>query len=320
MGKPSASSALPVALTHPDRVLWPDVGVTKQGLAEFYLEIWPRISPFIVDRPLTLVRCPGGVEEGCFYQKHAWAGINEHIVRVRDPEDGEELLAIKDVKGLVSLVQASVLEIHVWGAKLASLEKPDGITFDLDPDAEVVWGDVVSAAFEVRDRLKEQGLESFVKTTGGKGLHVYAPLKPLDGWAEVKEFAHQLGRAMAKDSPQKYLATASKKARRRRIFVDYLRNGRGATAVAAYSARARAGAPVSTPLSWDELGPELRPDRFTVLNLLHRLAHIDDPWRDVLQCANPLRWTASAAVGSAKRGKKATPASAPRHSEKRKVE
>jgi bifunctional non-homologous end joining protein LigD len=320
MGKPSASSALPVALTHPDRVLWPDVGVTKQGLAEFYLEIWPRISPFIVDRPLTLVRCPGGVEEGCFYQKHAWAGINEHIVRVRDPEDGEELLAIKDVKGLVSLVQASVLEIHVWGAKLASLEKPDGITFDLDPDAEVIWGDVVSAAFEVRDRLKEQGLESFVKTTGGKGLHVYAPLKPLDGWAEVKEFAHQLGRAMAKDSPQKYLATASKKARRRRIFVDYLRNGRGATAVAAYSARARAGAPVSTPLSWDELGPELRPDRFTVLNLLHRLAHIDDPWRDVLQCANPLRWTASAAVGSAKRGKKATPASAPRHSEKRKVE
>ena len=270
--KAKAAPALPVKLTHPDRVLWPDAGVTKQGLADFYAEIWPWISPHVVNRPLALVRCSGRGRGDLFFQKHAWAGIGEHIIRARDPEDGEELLAIKDVEGLLSLVQASVLEIHVWGAKLDNIEKPDGITFDLDPDAAVGWPEVVSAAFEVRDRLKKAGLSSFVKTTGGKGLHVYAPLKPHADWAAVKEFAHALAKAMAKDSPRKYLATASKKARSGRIFVDYLRNGRGATAVAAYSARARAGATVSTPLAWDELGPDMRSDRFTVANLLHRLS------------------------------------------------
>jgi bifunctional non-homologous end joining protein LigD len=159
---------------------------------------------------------------------------------------------------------------------------------DLDPAPEVGWEDVASAAVEVRDRLQCLGLDSFVKTTGGKGLHVFAPLQPHADWAAVKDFAHGLAVAMAKDSPQRYLAVASKSARRRRIFVDYLRNGRGATAVVAYSARARAGAPVSTPLAWDELGPEMRSDRFGVLNLLNRLAHIDDPWRDMRKAARRL--------------------------------
>jgi bifunctional non-homologous end joining protein LigD len=286
--KHAAAIALPVRLTHPDRVLWPDVGVTKQGLAEFYAEIWKWISPHVVDRPLALVRCPGGVDAGCFFQKHAWAGAGEHVVRSKDPEDGEEILTIGNLEGLLSLVQASVLEIHVWGVKLADIERPDGITFDLDPDAEVAWTDVVDAAFEVRDRLKEKGLASLVKTTGGKGLHVYAPLKPHAGWAEVKAFAHDIARQMAKDSPKRYLATASKAARRGRIFVDYLRNGRGATAVAAYSTRARAGAAVSTPLAWDELGPDMRPDRFTMANLLHRLSHLQDPWADFARMARRL--------------------------------
>jgi bifunctional non-homologous end joining protein LigD len=281
-------TVLPVSLTHPDRVLWPDVGVTKQGLAEFYAEIWPWIAPHVVDRPLALVRCPGGIAQTCFFQKHAWAGISEHIIRGRDPDGGEELLAIKDVEGLISLTQASVLEIHVWGVKLDTIEKPDGITFDLDPAPEVDWTDLVGAAFEVRDRLKRLGLDSFVKTTGGKGLHVFAPLKPYADWAAVKDFAHRLAVAMAKDSPQRYLAIASKSARRRRIFVDYLRNGRGATAIAAYSARARPGATVSTPLAWEELGPEMRPDRFSVSNLLHRLAHVDDPWKDMRKQARRL--------------------------------
>ncbi len=243
---------------------------------------------YVVDRPLALVRCPGGVDAGCFFQKHAWAGSGAHIIRSRDPEGGEEILTIKDLKGLISLVQASVLEIHVWGAKLGTIEKPDGITFDLDPDAEVAWTDVVDAAFEVRDRLKEAGLASLVKTTGGKGLHVYAPLKPHAGWGAAKDFAHALAKQMAKDSPKKYLAMASKSARRGRIFIDYLRNGRGATAVAAYSTRARAGATVSTPLAWEELGPDLRSDRFTMANLLHRLAHLKDPWADLAKMARRL--------------------------------
>jgi bifunctional non-homologous end joining protein LigD len=286
--KGMAIVALPVRLTHPDRVLWPDVGVTKQGLAEFYAEIWPWIEPHVVGRPLALVRCPGGIGATCFFQKHAWAGISEQVARSTDPDGGEELLSIDRVEGLISLTQASVLEIHVWGAKLDNIERPDGITFDLDPAPEVGWEELVAAAKEVRDRLKPLGLESLVKTTGGKGLHVYAPLKPHADWAAVKDFAHRLATAMAKDSPQRYLATASKAARRRRIFVDYLRNGRGATAVVAYSARARAGAPVSTPLAWNELGPEMRPDRFTVQNLLHRLAHIDDPWKDLRKMARRL--------------------------------
>jgi bifunctional non-homologous end joining protein LigD len=279
---------LPVALTHPDRVLWPAVGVTKHGLAEFYAEVWPWIAPHVVNRPLALVRCPGGVDEACFFQKHAWAGISEHVARSRDPEDGEEILTIASLEGLLSLVQASVLEIHVWGATLGNVDKPDGITFDLDPAPDVEWPDVVSGAIEVRDRLKRAGLDSYVKTTGGKGLHVYAPLKPHADWAAVKDFAHRLARAMAVDSPAKYLAMASKEARRGRIFVDYLRNGRGATAVAAYSTRARTEATVSTPLAWEELGPEMRSGRFTVGNLLNRLAHVPDPWKDLRKKARRL--------------------------------
>ena len=286
--KAQPAKALPVRLTHPDRVLWPDAGITKQGLAEFYAEIWPWIQPWVVDRPLALLRCPGGVSEACFFQKHAWAGIGDSILRSKDPDGGEELLTIRSLEGLLALTQASALEIHVWGAKLADIERPDGITFDLDPDAEVAWGDVVDAAGEVRDRLKAHGLAAFVKTTGGKGLHVYSPLRPHAGWDAVKAFSHGLAKAMASDSPRKYLVTASKAQRRGRIFIDYLRNGRGATAVAAYSARARAGATVSTPLAWSELGPEIHSDRFTVSNLLHRLAPGDDPWRDVRKKARRL--------------------------------
>jgi len=286
--KTNSASVLPVNLTHPDRVLWPDVGITKQGLADFYAEIWPWIAAHVVGRPLALVRCPGGVEEACFFQKHAWAGIGESIIRARDPDDGEELLALDNVEGLLSLVQASVLEIHVWGAKLGNIDKPDGITFDLDPDSALEWTDVVAAAFEVRDRLAKAGLSSLVKTTGGKGLHVYVPLKPHADWVAAKEFARTLAQAMSKDSPRKYLVTASKKARSGRIFVDYLRNARGATAVVAYSARARAGATVSTPLDWSELGPDIHSDRFTISNLLHRLSRGDDPWKDVSRIARRL--------------------------------
>ena len=282
------AETLPVALTHPDRVLWPAAGITKQGLAEFYAELWPWIAPWIVDRPLSLVRCPGGVEDTCFFQKHAFAGMSEHVQRSRDPEDGEEILTIRDLEGLLSLVQASVLEIHVWGARLDDIEKPDGITFDLDPAPDVAWADVVGGAVEVRDRLKRSGLDSFVKTTGGKGLHVYAPLVPHADWVAVKEFAHKLAAAMAADSPKRYLAKASKEARRGRIFVDYLRNGKGATAVAAYSTRARAEATVSTPLAWEELGPQMQSGRFTVGNLMHRLAHVPDPWKEVRKKARRL--------------------------------
>ena len=267
-------------LTHPDRVFWPDIGLTKQGLAEFYADIGDHILPHVVRRPLALVRCPSGTGTSCFFQKHAWQGMTKTIGRktVR----GEEILFIEDLEGLIALVQSGVLEIHPWGATVDSIEKPDRIIMDLDPAEDVPWTSLIEAAREVRERLRSAGLESFVKTTGGKGLHVVAPLKPKSGWDAVKDFAQELAAGMAKDSPERFVATMSKQARTGRIFVDYLRNGRGATAVAAYSTRARAGAPVSVPIEWSEL-PTLRSGgQFRVATLPGRLRHLGrDPWEEL---------------------------------------
>ena len=279
-----------VKLTHPDRVYWPDAGVTKEGLAQYYAEVWRHMAPFIVGRPLALVRCPQGISGQCFFQKHAWQGLSRSIQLARDPKDPEEaLLAINDLDGLIGLVQAAVLEIHPWGASLPNLEQPDMIIMDLDPGEAVSWPEVIAAALEVRERLAALGLASFVKTSGGKGLHVVAPLQPKAAWPAVKAFAKSIADAMAADSPERFVATITKSKRRGKILVDYLRNGRGATAVAPYSTRARAGAPVSMPLAWEELGPGLGPAYFTVDNTPTRLAHLKtDPWADFRAAAVPL--------------------------------
>jgi bifunctional non-homologous end joining protein LigD len=186
------------------------------------------------------VRCPDGTEEKCFFQKHAWASLDERLVR-RVTVGDDEALAVRDLPGLLALVQASVLEIHPWGSKLRSPERPDRLTFDLDPGEGVGFDAVAAGALDVRGRLREFGLESLVKTTGGKGLHVFVPLKPKAGWDEAKAFCAALAAAMAADAPDRYTATLAKRARTGRVFVDYLPNGRGATAVAAYSTRAAPG-------------------------------------------------------------------------------
>lgn len=290
-----------VKLTHPDRVYWPDVGVTKQGLADYHAEVWPRIAPFLAGRPLSLLRCPGGVEETCFFQKHAWKGMNRHILTSTDPKDGELLLAIDGLPGLLGLVQGGVLEIHPWGSTLADLERPDMIIMDLDPGEGVPWDDVVAAAVEVKARLEAEGLVAFVKTSGGKGLHVVAPLTPRADWAETKPFTKAIADAMAADAPGRFVATVSKAKRSGKILIDYLRNGRGATAVAPYSTRARPGAAVSAPLAWEELGPEIGPAYFTVENLPARLAALaSDPWADFRKAAAPIP-QAKARKGSKKR-------------------
>ena len=197
-----------VKLTHPDRVYWPDAGVTKEGLAQYYAEVWRHMAPFIVGRPLALVRCPQGISGQCFFQKHAWQGLSRSIQLARDPKDPEEaLLAINDLDGLIGLVQAAVLEIHPWGASLPNLEQPDMIIMDLDPGEAVSWPEVIAAALEVRERLAALGLASFVKTSGGKGLHVVAPLQPKAAWPAVKAFAKSIADAMAADSPQRFVAT-----------------------------------------------------------------------------------------------------------------
>ena len=279
--KTQASASGPVKFTHPDRIYWTDVEITKQQLADYYTAVWDRIAPHLVKRPLALLRCPEGVGGQCFFQKHAAAGlVSERIRRLRDRK-GEELIYVDDLDGLLTLVQAGVLEIHVWGSTVEAIEHCNRIVFDLDPGDDVRWPDVNRAARELRERLDALKLESFVKTTGGKGLHV---MVPTDGtpWDEAKDFAHAMVLAMAADAPERYVSKMTKSIRTGRIFLDYLRNGRGATSVVAYSTRARAGAPISAPVEWDELSPKLAPNKFTMLNVGRRLAGLKrDPWADV---------------------------------------
>jgi bifunctional non-homologous end joining protein LigD len=280
-----------VKLTHPDRVYWPEDGVTKQGLADYYMEVWPRIAPFIVDRPLSLVRCPGGVTQQCFFQKHGWKGMSNAIKTMPDPKnpDDEPMVMIDGRDGLLGLVQGGTLEIHPWGAPRADIDKPDMIIMDLDPGDGVTWETVIEAALEVKRRLEAAGLAAFVKTSGGKGLHVVSPLTPSAGWDETKAFCKAMADSMSADEPEKYVSVVSKAKRGGKILVDYLRNGRGATAVAPYSTRARPGAAVSAPLTWDELGPAIGPAYFTVATMPTRLASLErDPWEGFRKAAKPL--------------------------------
>jgi bifunctional non-homologous end joining protein LigD len=280
-----------VKLTHPDRIYWPDQGVTKEGLANYYTEVWRYIAPFVVERPLALLRCPNGVGGPKFFQKHAWKGLSPAVVQIKDPKAPAEepLISINDLDGLLGLVQAAVLEIHPWGSTVANWEQPDVITMDLDPGEDVAWEAVIAAACEIEQRLKRAGLAAFVKTSGGKGLHVMAPLKPKADWAVVKDFCKGIADAMASDSPGRFVSTIAKSKRAGKILIDYLRNQRGSTAVAAYSTRARPGAAVSMPLAWEELSPEIGPAYFTVENTPTRLASLQsDPWQNFRASEAPL--------------------------------
>ncbi|NTJ66547.1 DNA ligase D, partial [Agrobacterium rhizogenes] len=279
-----------VSLTHPDRLYWPDEGVTKAGLADYYSEVWRYMGPFVVGRPLALVRCPNGINGQHFFQKHAWKGMNKNIALAKDPQDEEPYVSIDDVNGLIGLVQAAVLEVHPWGSMVGDWERPDMIVMDLDPGPDVPWREVIVAAEETAERLRRASLVPFVKTSGGKGLHVVCPLVAEAEWPAVKAFTKDIADAMAADAPDRYVSTITKSKRRGKILIDYLRNQRGSTAVAPYSTRARPGAAVSMPLSWEELSPAIGPDYFTVLNVPTRLAALrSDPWADFRQAAEPLR-------------------------------
>ena len=270
-----------VRLTHPDRVLYAPQGTTKLGLARFYESIAEWILPHLRDRPTTLVRCPEGTQGECFYQKHTgyWAPPSVRRVKIAEKKKVGEYLVVDDLPALVGLVQIGILEIHTWNSTVDRLERPDRIVFDLDPAPDVPWPRVPEAARLVRDRLRALGLESFVKTTGGKGLHVVVPLRPGATWEAGAAFSRALAESMAREDPRGYVATMAKSARTGKIFIDYLRNVRGATSVAAYSTRARPEAPISVPLDWDELSPRRRADHYTIATLPRRLAGLRaDPW------------------------------------------
>jgi bifunctional non-homologous end joining protein LigD len=267
-----------VPLSHPDRVYWVDVGVTKQQLAEYYVSIWDWMASHIVNRPLALVRCPEGTKGHCFFQKHVAAGIADTKLRKSVEAKEKDVIVVDHVEDLVSLVQSGVLEVHVRGSTLNRLDVCDRLVFDLDPGAGVDWKVIAAAAGDVRDRLSAYRLESFVKLSGGKGLHVVVPISGTD-WDTAKNFAQQVAAAMAADAPDRYVAKMTKSLRDGRIFIDYLRNTREATSVAPYSTRARSGAPVSTPVAWNELGRTHSSDQYTVLNLARRLKSLSaDPW------------------------------------------
>jgi len=285
--KTSPVTVAGIALTHPDRVYWDDVGVTKAMLADYYTKVWDWMQPYVADRVLALVRCPDGASGQCFFQKHASAGIDTtHLKLV--PDDGDTSIAIDSVQGLVSLAQAGVLEVHTRGSTIDRLDEADRLVFDLDPGPGVEWSAVVTAAREVRQRLRDLKLESFVKTTGGRGLHVVLPIKPVP-WDDAKNFCRGIADQMAADHPDRFTATIKKAARTNRIFVDYLRNSREATAIAPYSTRARPGATVSVPLTWEELGAQKVSNAFTLENLPKRLARLRrDPWENMARIKQPL--------------------------------
>ena len=272
-----------VALTHPDRVLFPDQGFTKLELARYYERVGSWLLPHLQDRPLTLVRCPQGYNKDCFYQKHANDTIPDAIGRVKISEEhGVSSYMIADsLPAVIGLVQMGVLELHTWGAKRNRLDRPDRIIMDLDPDPTIPWKSVIEAAHLVRTLLNELNLQCFVKTTGGKGLHVVLPLRCVHTWDEVKAFSKGLADHLVRLIPDRFVANMSKQKRKGKIYIDYLRNSKGATAIAAYSTRARSGAPVSVPLAWEDLSVDLRSDHFTVTNVMAWLDGLTrNPWRD----------------------------------------
>ncbi len=297
-----------VRLTHPDRVLWPERGITKLQLARYYEAIESWLMPQLANRPLALLRGPDGRTGDCFFQKHPGKTMSKDLPRVsiREKDDVDSYMYVRKLSDVIHLVQMGVLELHVWGSHVDDLERPDIMVFDLDPDPELAWSEVIRGAKELRERLSTLGLASFPRVTGGKGLHVVVPLKPSADWDTVKGLSLAIAETVARDDPDRFTTNMAKSKRDGRIFIDYLRNGRGATAIASYSTRAREGAPVCVPLGWDELRTTTSGADFDLIRVQKRLKTLRaDPWREFDEARRPLSKPAAKAKATT-RGKSAT--------------
>lgn len=299
VGKLVTQLPLGFPLTNVDKILYPEAGLTKAHLIGYLAVVADWALPHIAERPLTLLRCPEGRTKQCFFQKKIYPGSPKavHTVEIRE-EDGDtvDYMKVRDMPGLVGLAQLGTLEIHTWGCHADKVEKPDFMVFDIDPDVGLPWDKVALAAFDVRKRLGELGLESWVKTTGGKGLHVCFPVKRNLSWDDFKAWSKAFADRCAHEQPKLYTSNMAKSARRGKVFLDYLRNGRNATFIAPYSPRAREGATVSTPITWEELAKGVDPQAFTIETVPARLAKLKkDPWEgieDVEQAITAATWRA----------------------------
>lgn len=262
-----------IKITHPERVVFEEGQITKGDIARYYAVVAPLLLQEIKNRPISLLRCPSGVDAECFYQRNVGFGLGPDVLPFQWNYKGSsyKYIYVKNTKGLMEMIQMGVIEIHPWGATVDKVHNPDRMIFDLDPDPSVPFEEVKKAAFEIKKRLKEQGLESFLKCTGGKGLHIVVPLIPKADWEEVKTWAAEFSRQMVKDVPDKYVATITKAKRVGKILIDFFRNDYTATSIASYSLRARPGAPVAVPLEWSELTRLKSAHEFGMADVLKRI-------------------------------------------------
>ena len=298
---PPRNSVEGVHISNADRVIYPDLGITKLDLARYYESIAEWVVPHLRGRPLTLVRCPEGLRGECFFMKHSkvWAPAPLRRVRIQEKKKVGEYLIADDISGAIALVQMGVLEVHTWNSDFARVEQPNRLVIDLDPGDRVTWPSMVDAARAVRGALQALGLESFIKTTGGNGLHVVVPLQPHADWSVCLAFTRALAEAIERTAPESYTTDFAKAGRTRKILVDYLRNNRTNTSVAAFSTRATPHAPVSVPLTWTELTRSLDPATFTVQTVPKRLARLrKDPWADYWTSRQKLTRQMMKAVGA----------------------
>jgi bifunctional non-homologous end joining protein LigD len=278
-GKPVVGG---VAISHPDRLVFPDPGLTKLDVAEYYAAVAGLMVPYLERRALTVIRCPDGIGSECFFQKHVTPSVPKAVakIRVRGNRGAVTVYPVVDTaEALLAMVQNGAVEFHVWGSRAGAIETPDILVFDLDPAPDLEWRRVREAARALRDELADRGLESFVRTSGGKGLHVVVPHSSDVDWPGAAAFAREVAETLAAREPGRYTATMSKAKRGGKVFVDHFRNGRGATSVTSYSLRARAGAPVALPIAWDELGRVGSGGEWTAARVLRRLrTRREDPW------------------------------------------
>ncbi len=275
-----------VTITHPERIVFPEAHLSKLQLAEFYEAVAPLMLPHVKSRPISAVRCPDGIAGQCFFQKH-WPPKGGAKITTKPVTEGsgepEPYAFAATARDLVALVQHGTVETHIWGARFDNLDKPDRLVLDLDPGPGVAWPTIKSAALEVRELFTSLGLVSWVKLTGGKGIHVVVPIERRTDWNVMNGFAKAAAERLMRDNPTRYVAKASKAIRDKHIFIDWMRNSRGATYAAPWSARARPSAGVSVPLEWEELSSVKKPDQFTIPVVMKLIAKAaNDPWKDML--------------------------------------